>query len=536
MTWAMAFESFTMAAFLAFGLGRLCMAVALRMRWVDRPGHRKIHRRPIPYLGGFALFLALGFTVLALYFLFGLRGLGGLSGFSLPSLLACAWPAGAACLLGLWDDLFDMRPRYKFVGQIIFALAFSQFAYRFATLHIPGFSSLILEPELSVLVTAFFIVAVANGYNMIDGSDALCLGSAFVTLWMIAVAAHWQAQPHLVFLSAAGAGACLGLLYWNRPPARIYSGDAGSQGLGFLVACLLVALGKGEPGLFDVGLASEFQPAFHYKIMVACLMVGWPALEVLLTVARRFLQGRGLGRADQGHLHHRLAKIGLKAAPIVWLAMAMNLVCASIVLAFMAGQKGLSVLLMLPLAALVSLGVLKLGYMRFFKRAWLDDRRPHFAIAGHFAAMQAAKLKLARDCDEVLILVEQICHEFGVHACRVNLKDSGGKRRVWSWTGTLPVPSHRVVRDRVRVASVRNHASWSVDVHDDREPELSMNLRVVMVEFMRQALERAGELDGELAHGNAVLFVAAQDHASAERRLGERKAAAMSIKGLKQRL
>src|ERR1700728_2722688 len=110
MTLYKAIEIFLLAGVLALGMGRLCIALALRMRWVDRPGHRKIHKRPVPYLGGVALFLALGTTVFGLA-LCQRDGIRSLDGFSLPSLLACSWPALAAVALGLWDDLFDLRAR-----------------------------------------------------------------------------------------------------------------------------------------------------------------------------------------------------------------------------------------------------------------------------------------------------------------------------------------------------------------------------------------------------------------------------------------
>jgi UDP-GlcNAc:undecaprenyl-phosphate GlcNAc-1-phosphate transferase len=523
----MAFECFMLAGVLALGLGRLCMAWALRMHWVDRPGHRKIHKRPVPYLGGLALFLAVGLSVLSLA-CFSRFGFAGVSGFSLWSLLACILPALGAAGLGLWDDLFDLRARYKFVGQAVLALVFSQFAYRFSILHVPGFTQFTLEPEVAVLLTTFFILAICNGFNMMDGSDALCLGASMVSLALVAVVAHVQGQPHLVFLASAASGACLGLLYWNRPPARMYLGDAGSQGLGFLAACMIVALGKGEPGQFSAVLIPDpSKPAFEYKIVAAVLLVAWPALEVLLTVARRALQGRGLGRADQGHFHHRLGRLGLGPAYIALTAMLMNLFCGAVVLEFLAGQKGLAVLLMLPLAALLGLGVQRLGYLRFLRREWLGDRRPHYAVAAHFAAMQAAKLKLARNHGEVLALVEQTCHEFGVRACRVSVRDGAKRRSPWSWTGADTPPAQGITWDRVRIPGTRNCAAWSAAVQDDQEPELSMNLRVLMVEFVRAALERMGEQ----SDSNVIRFAYVQEQA-----FGDRKASVMSIDGLKQRL
>jgi hypothetical protein len=289
---------------------------------------------------------------------------------------------------------------------------------------------------------------------------------------------------------------------------------------------MIVALGKHEPGNFVVGLVDDpSKPKVMYKIVVALLLVAWPACEVLLTVLRRGLQGRGLGQADQGHLHHRLVRLGLGPWAIALCAVLLNLYCGLVVMAFLDAQKGLAVLLMLPLAALVSLGVQKLGYTRIFKRRWLEDRRPHYAIATHFAAMQAAKLKVARNHGEVLALVEETCHEFGVHTCRVSVRDDTKKQSVWSWTDKASSTPVHVAWDRIRVAGTRNRASWSADTHDEREPELSMNLRVLMVDFMRLALERLGELAG-----NVISFADVQGQAS-----GERKRL-MSIKGLKQRL
>jgi len=214
-------------------------------------------------------------------------------------------------------------------------------------------------------------------------------------------------------------------------------------------------------------------------------------------------------------------------ARIALAAMLVNLLSGGVALAFLAGEKGLAVLLSLPLAALLGLGLHSLGYMRFLQRGWMDDRRPHFAIAAHFAALQTAKLKLAVSREEALALLEQICLEFGARECRVSLKDASNDSVPWTWHWTDPDSSltQASVLDRIRLAATRNHASWSLD-NDDREPELNMNLRVLMVEFMHPLLERLVEL----APGNAKI-------------LEHRKSAplvnlnlVLSVKGFKRRL
>jgi UDP-GlcNAc:undecaprenyl-phosphate GlcNAc-1-phosphate transferase len=515
-----------LAVFLGVVFGKACMQLALRWHWVDRPGHRKSHKRPVPYLGGLAVFLALTVTVATLTFFFRLNGSPG---FSLASLLVVLAPALAVSALGLWDDLWDLRARHKFLGQAIVALLFSHFAYRFSALHIPGLPPLLLDPLLATALTAFFMLAVVNGFNMIDGSDALCLGVSSCSMLTLAVLAQWHGQPHLVALALSAAGACLGVLYWNKPPAKMYGGDAGSQGLGFLTAGLILAVGQGEPGRFVVGAALEQRQPYPYQFVVACLVVGVPALEVLLTVLRRGLQGRALGRADQGHLHHRLSRLGLSPLGIAVVAVLANLWGAAIVLAALQGARGLVLQLSVGLVVLSVFGLQKLGYTRFFQRRWLDDRRPHFAAAHHFNHLQCTKLLLAQHREEALALVAQTCHEFGARECRVTLSDQSGR---WTWTWVEPLPRAVPERlrgkplpsERVRLPGTRNHASWTME-NDDREAELNMNARVLMVEFMGQALKRLVELAPEPVEerpANTLVF--------------GQKELVLSIQGYKRRL
>jgi UDP-GlcNAc:undecaprenyl-phosphate GlcNAc-1-phosphate transferase len=512
--------AFSLAAALTTLLGWACMRLALRYRFVDRPGHRKIHKRPVPFLGGLAFFLGLGLAVAILC----IYGNPNCQAIHTPAAFtARLLPAVLACLVGLTDDLFGLRARYKFLAQGLFALAFSYFACRFSTLHIPGLAPIALDPMVAVGMTTFFIVAVVNGFNMIDGSDGLCLVSSMVSLGFIAVAAQWQMQPHLSVLAMAACGAAAGILVWNRPPARMYLGDAGSQGLGFLIACMVVALGKRPEGLSAGQIPPGWQP-FDYQFVIALLLVGKPAMEVFLTVARRGLQGRSLGRADQGHIHHRLARLGMGPLRIALVALVINLLFGGIALAFLANTKGLAVLLSTLLAGLLGTGLQRLGYMRFLQRDWVFDRRPHFAVASHFAAMQGAKLQLAQNREEVLALVTQACHEFGAHECRISLRDED-HRFAWAWKEQVPQQLKAKAWDRFRIPNTRNHASWSMD-NDEREPELTMNLRVIMTEFMHKTMERLVQLMNEQPKTLPVPEYASRAHQDL----------VLSIKGFKRRL
>jgi UDP-GlcNAc:undecaprenyl-phosphate GlcNAc-1-phosphate transferase len=478
---------FLSALALSAALVRLCIPLALRLRLVDRPGHRKIHRRPVPYLGGAGLFaaLALAFGVSQLFF----DRPGSAHSPSLAVLLTAL--AGAA--LGLADDIHNLTPRMKFLVQAGLALAFSWLAFRFEVLHLPGFQPLDLG-WLCVPFTAFFIIAVANGMNMVDGSDGLCASSAVMSLLLAGLAAWTTDQPQLSLLALSACGAGLGFLVWNRAPARIYLGDAGSQGLGFLLACTLVALGQDlhPPAFFAGGRGAQ---PFHYQVILAVLLAGFPALEVTLSVLRRGLQGRHLFRGDQGHLHHRLARAGLSSLGVARSAAAYSLLSGGVALAILLREKGIAVLLAMGLVGLLGLVLSHLGYARFLQRRWLDERRPHFAVAIHFHALQCARLQLAAGVDEVQALVVQACREFGAVRCVLSLPARGGaKAWTWSWqlAGASETPG---ALERVRLRGVGS-AAWLLGPLA-AEPELEMEVRVLMSEFMAKALERAQELGPE---------------------------------------
>jgi UDP-GlcNAc:undecaprenyl-phosphate GlcNAc-1-phosphate transferase len=471
--------------------GWACRWVALKFRIVDRPGNRKIHSKPVAYLGGLAWIGAVVGGALGAWTVAHFTGCLAFNGRFLAVGLI---PAVTAAGLGLYDDLFEMRARNKFLIQLAIALTFSLTAYRFSVIGIPGLRPILLSPALSVLLTTFFMVSVANALNLIDGSDGLCLGSASVTLALITVLAQWQGQTHFALLALLGLSACLGLLAWNLPPAKMYMGDSGSLGIGFMIAGLLVALGAGAPHWVSA-TETAVQWAYPYRVLVALLLVGLPALEISLTVARRSLQGRSLGVGDQGHYHHRMRRLGFGPLAIALTAILTNALSGGIVLAVSSGERGVAILLVAALAVLVGLGLQKLGYMDFFQRGW-QERRPHFAVAHYFAAMQTSKLKLARSREEILALIEQTCHEFGVQECRVTLRSQGGGYPAWTWNyiGGLAVSGQSLAWDRVRLSGTRNHAAWGIH-QNEREAELSMNLRVLMSEFMRKVLDRLVEVE-----------------------------------------
>jgi UDP-GlcNAc:undecaprenyl-phosphate GlcNAc-1-phosphate transferase len=419
--------------------------------------------------------------------------------FGVPAVIAEPVPGLAAGLgamiLGLIDDMRDVRARYKLLGQLGLATAFSYFVARFGYLHVPGIAPVPLG-LLSVPLTVFFIVAVVNGFNMVDGSDGLATVCAATGSLMLAAAAWQQGQTGLALLGLLITAASVGFLFWNLPPARIYLGDAGSQGLGMLLACAVVTLGA-KPGRYYPRLDDAIDP-FNYRIVVAMLLVGFPALEVTLTVVRRAMQGRSLGRGDQGHMHHRLLRVGAPKLLVVIAAGAFSLLTGGMALAFLAQMKGLAAVLALVLTGSLGAGIVLLGYLRLFQRNWLDERRPHFAIARHFVSLQLLKLGLANTLHETLLIVMQTCREMGVEYCRAAIRPKEPLALGWSWNWRRDTNVADVAKglvERTKSEDRKAQMVWALDAQGD-EPELEMEQRVLMAEFMREALHHLQVLQG----------------------------------------
>jgi len=473
----------------AFGLSllltQLAIPMAHRLRLVDAPGARKLHDRPVAYLGGMAVMLSIVLTLVDVLFTF------------MPEeanhrrMLWVVLVSVAGSLLGLADDVWDLPARLRLVVQMALVLVFCQFGFRFETFHLPGLPAISLG-WTAVPVTAFFMLAILNGFNMIDGCDGLAGTVAAVCAFNLAAASALTGFTGLLIISLAALGASLGFLIHNRPPARIYLGSAGSYGLGLLFSASVVALGNAKPG----GASPLGSQPFLYHVGVAVLLLAWPALEVALSVARRALHGRKISRADNGHLHHRMLFLGLAPGMVGLIAGGFSLLSGMIALAFLSGQKGMAAVLSLLAAVLVGLGLAFLGYLDFLKPGLLKARRPHFQIANHFLAMQVLKLQTVTTLEQALALVSQAGHELGCLHCRIVLpaKREGGRPWVWAWKSVAP--GEPMATDRRRLDQRQGSAIWVLRAGQG-SAELETESRVLMAEFMAKALPRVRELYGQ---------------------------------------
>jgi len=280
---------------IAFGialLGSLFLTLpvrrlALRLGLVDQPGPRKVHLRPIPLLGGLAIYL--GFVLATVL------TLRGQSQRQISGILAGATLVAA---VGFLDDGKLLHHQLKlFVGMPIagaFLLASGIRAQIFSGF-VPGLAGNVLD----CCFTLFWVVGITAAFSILDHLDGLCAGVAAVAAAFFAISAAWNGQVMVCTLAAAAFGAALGFLWWNFNPAKIFMGDGGAMFLGFLMAVL---------GLKIRPLGASFLMNW----VVPILILGVPIFDTTMVSISRARRGL-LPFASPGkdHTAHRLSNLGL---------------------------------------------------------------------------------------------------------------------------------------------------------------------------------------------------------------------------------
>ncbi len=275
----------------------LVMKVAMSTGQVALPRNDRWHTRPTALLGGIAIFLA--FVASVPFFCPMDKGL----------LLLCAG-GGATFLLGLYDDLKELPPQTKFVGQLIIATFSVGFGLQFP----------LGNPVAEVLISLFWIVGITNALNILDNMDGLSSGIATVASLSIYLFGRLFSAPEVELPALILAGSCLGFWIYNFNPARIFMGDCGSMFLGYTLAGLsILGARAGESALVATGAGiSNF--VLLLAIPVAVLIV--PIFDTVLVTFARVGNGRSPFRGGRDHTSHRLVLMGYSEVKTVLTLMA----------------------------------------------------------------------------------------------------------------------------------------------------------------------------------------------------------------------
>lgn len=268
--------------------------------WVIQVGHRfRIYgdshegrtKEEIPRMGGVAIFLAVALALALLRFVLPLLHAGVFLRWD--TLMSLLFPATLVLLVGIYDDIAGAAPWQKLLIEFVAAGIAWWSGIRIHTFPVFGYP--IHSLALSFFLTVFWMLAVTNALNLIDGMDGLAAGIAFFVTIAMFIVAFIQGDVSIAVISITVAGALLGFLKFNSPPAKVFLGDAGSLFLGFLLGTLAVFTTEKSSTLL--------------AIAVPYLAFGVPLLDTSLAIVRRFLSGRPVFGADCDHIHHKLLEV-----------------------------------------------------------------------------------------------------------------------------------------------------------------------------------------------------------------------------------
>lgn len=338
--------TFTLSLLTAWVLVPWLAKLAIGVGLVDNPDKsRKLHEKPIPMVGGIAVFCIISSIVAAMFAMvsFDIPILPKLDG-KLATWLG--YPTdylalrrirsaelhqysglfiGSAILVivGVLDDRFGVRGRQKLFGQFLATTVLVIFGYRFDSL---AFLGIDLELDVfSILFIYGWVLASVNSVNLLDGADGIAATIGIIMAFALTIMLLAQGRVVDAIVAVSLAGALLGFLRYNFPPASVYLGDAGSMLIGFLLAALAIRC------------TVKQNSVYAFAAPIALLAI--PFIDTGAAIIRRRLTGKSIFAVDRGHLHHKLMKRGFgPKTSLAWVALLSAMSAAGGVIALVLRQ------------------------------------------------------------------------------------------------------------------------------------------------------------------------------------------------------
>lgn len=272
-----------------------------RLAWlvgaVDIPrDERRVHTKPIPRIGGLAIYIAFIVTVLIT-----MPVTDNIKGVIIGGTLIT--------ILGILDDIYHLPAKIKLLGQMAAAGILIYFGIKVEWVTNP-LGDMVYLGKFSIPITIFWIVGVTNTLNFIDGLDGLAAGIASIASFTLMLVALNEGLGSVVILTAALAGGAVGFLPFNFNPAKIFMGDTGAMFLGYVLAAISVV--------------GAIKSATAIALVVPILALGLPIFDTAFAILRRAINGYPVMKADKDHLHHRLLAIGLTQRQTVLIMYSIN--------------------------------------------------------------------------------------------------------------------------------------------------------------------------------------------------------------------
>ncbi len=304
--WTLQFWPVIVAAFCSsLAATWLCKKIAIKLGIVDKPDNLvKTHKEPVAYLGGIGILFGLAAGILA-----GIYGLKSEDYFqtAFKWLLGILAGGSIACFIGVVDDILDIKPIQKIGGQVLAAIALVLAGILPDFVAVANFFHWDAPQSLNLILGVPFVICVVlgatNSLNLLDGLDGLCAGvTATIGIAMLLLSVHlatWETSvfgdPVRIILCLGLIGGVFGFLPFNRHPAKIFMGDAGSMLLGFAVAALMILFANQGPRW----------------LMASIIVFGLPILDTATALIRRAISKKPLFVSDRGHIYDQMIDRGI---------------------------------------------------------------------------------------------------------------------------------------------------------------------------------------------------------------------------------
>jgi UDP-GlcNAc:undecaprenyl-phosphate GlcNAc-1-phosphate transferase len=336
----------------------LCKKIALKFGIVDKPDNLvKTHKGSIAYLGGVGMLVGLTVGIFT-----GIYHIHNLEDFNSAFIWLIGVLAGGAiaCLVGLVDDIFNLKPWQKILGQITAGIILVLVGIRPALYYLQTLFNIKITETTEMIwgipIIIFFVLGATNSLNLLDGLDGLCAGvTVIITLAMLLLAIHlgtWGfsevGDPVRVIICLGLVGAVCGFLPFNRHPAKIFMGDAGSMLLGFVIAALMMMFAQEGPRWWMASIAA----------------FGLPILDTAVALLRRFLNKRPLFVSDRGHIYDQMIDRGIPLKRTVAICYGLAAMYALIGIVMSQIRTRYALIVYIPVFIISGIVVWKKGYLK----------------------------------------------------------------------------------------------------------------------------------------------------------------------------
>lgn len=349
---------FTIPLLLSLVLTPYIISLAKYAGAMDIPNERKVHKFPIPRLGGLAIYLSFFISlVLCIYFNPTINFLNPSTGIMLLVSLTLV------LILGIWDDIKQISPGKKLIGQWLAATIVYLAGFRISAITSPFDLELMNLGIFDYPATILWIVGITNAFNLIDGLDGLASGIALIASLTIFSLSLMREDLTSAFLSLLLVGATLGFLRYNFNKARIFLGDSGSLFIGFALAIL--------------SMMSATKGSTAFSILIPILTLGLPIMDTLLSMVRRSMRSMvsdneaskpfakklvSIFYPDKGHIHHQLMSFGISDRKVVIILYVVSIIFSVGAFAVTIANTIIAIPILIIIGLATFLGVNQLGY------------------------------------------------------------------------------------------------------------------------------------------------------------------------------